>query len=219
VLLARLPVRDFDAVMASSRLTMLRRGRELYTTDAPVDAVYFPLDCIVCLLVSPTAVEPAVEMAIIGNEGVVGAPAILDGGSSVGTYMVQIAGAAMEVSLDAFRELARRHPSLDSSLRRYIYLFLRQVLQAAACNRLHSVEERCARWLLVMHDRIARSTFEVTQDFIANMLGVRRATVNLAFGKLRESGSIRYIRGRITIVDREGLVSVSCGCYTWSATK
>jgi hypothetical protein len=90
---------------------------------------------------------------------------------------------------------------------------MRQVLQGAACNRLHNMEERCARWLLLTHDRAGRDEFPLTQDFLANMLGVRRATVNLATGMLKKAGFIRYVRGRITIVDRRGLESSACKCY------
>jgi CRP-like cAMP-binding protein len=95
----------------------------------------------------------------------------------------------------------------------YIYALTRQVLQAGACNRLHTMEERCARWLLMMHDRTNADTFPLTQEFLSDMLGVRRATVNVALGILKSAGFIQYVRGQITVTDRAGLESASCPCY------
>jgi CRP-like cAMP-binding protein len=95
----------------------------------------------------------------------------------------------------------------------HMYALLRQVLYGAACNRIHSMEERCARWLLMTHDRAGRNTFPITQEFLSHMLGVRRATVNVATGMLKKAGFIQYVRGRLTIIDRPGLESASCGCY------
>jgi CRP-like cAMP-binding protein len=106
-----------------------------------------------------------------------------------------------------------KRPPVLNLVNQHLYALMRQILYGAACNRLHSMEERCARWLLMTHDRAAADTFPLTQEFLSHMLGVRRATVNVATGMLKKAGFIRYVRGRITVVDRPGLESASCNCY------
>jgi len=119
------------------------------------------------------------------------------------------------MDVTSFKKRVRDHAGIHDLMHQYMYALTHQIVQAGACNRLHTMEERCARWLLMMHDRTDKknSTFPLTQEFLAEMLGVRRATVNLAIGMLKNAGFIQYVRGQITIVDRAGLESASCPCY------
>jgi hypothetical protein len=177
-----------------------------------MDALYFPLDCVVCLLVGAGENE-RVEMATIGNEGCVGAYSTLNGILSVGDTVVQIAGHALRLETSKCVAHINESQPFRKLLQRYMFALTRQVLQSGACNRLHTMEERCARWLLMMRDRTASDTFPLTQEFLSEMLGVRRATVNLAVGILKAAGFIQYSRGQITILDRAGLESAACPCY------
>ncbi|MGO9260460.1 MAG: Crp/Fnr family transcriptional regulator [Bryobacteraceae bacterium] len=119
----------------------------------------------------------------------------------------------MRIDAHAFRALTESRPLVLKLVHRHLYALMRRVLYGAACNRIHSMEERCARWLLMTHDRAGQDTFPLTQEFLSHMLGVRRATVNVATGMLKKAGFIRYVRGKLTVVDRRGLESASCDCY------
>jgi CRP-like cAMP-binding protein len=211
-LLAMLEPDDYDALMRSAAVVPLKFRKRLVRPDERVDAVYFPLTAMVSLLVT-TDGQPQMEMATIGREGVVGASELIQSQGAMGLNLIQIPGVAVRIAADAFREVIARRPQVERAIHQHLYALTRQILQGAACNRLHSMEERCARWLLMTHDRAAVDTFPLTQEFLSHMLGVRRATVNVATGMLKRAGFIRYVRGRITIVDRPGLESASCECY------
>jgi CRP-like cAMP-binding protein len=131
----------------------------------------------------------------------------------MGLNLVQIPGAAVRIDADAFQKLIDGRPLVQKVIDRHLFALMRQILYGAACNRLHSMEERCARWLLMTHDRASEDTFPLSQDHLSHMLGVRRASVNVAAGMLKKAGFIRYVRGKLTVVDRRGLESASCGCY------
>jgi CRP-like cAMP-binding protein len=206
---------EYRRLVSDSIVTSLPLYKELYRAGEPMDAVYFPLDCVVSVLVGSGADEPKVEMATIGNEGAVGVYAVLNEARAIGTNTVQVGGDALRISVTSFKERVRDHAGIHDLMHQYMYALTHQIVQAGACNRLHTMEERCARWLLMMHDRTDKenSTFPLTQEFLAEMLGVRRATVNLAIGILKNAGFIEYVRGQITIVDRVGLESASCACY------
>jgi CRP-like cAMP-binding protein len=214
-LLALCSKEDYRRLVSDSIVTSLPLYKELYRAGEPMDAVYFPLDCVVSVLVGGGADEPRVEMATIGNEGAVGVYAVLNDARSIGTNIVQVGGDALRVAVASFKDRVRHDPGLHDLMHQYMYALTHQIVQAGACNRLHTMEERCARWLLMMHDRTENehSTFPLTQEFLAEMLGVRRATVNLAIGILKNAGFIQYVRGQITIVDRPGLELASCPCY------
>lgn len=201
-----------DALVADLVPTTLPLGRELYRSGEPIDALYFPLDCVVSLL---EGVEEgaSIEMATIGNEGVVGAFSTLNPGKIMGKHLVQVAGDALRLDVRKYTEHMSRSTSFQTLIHRYLYALIRQIIQAGACNQMHTTEERCARWLLMTQDRAGSDTFRLTQEFLAGMLGVRRATVNLAISTLKNAGFIRYVRGQITVVDRSGLESISCPCY------
>jgi CRP-like cAMP-binding protein len=211
-ILARLTREDYEALMLHAKVVFLKFRMRLFRQDGIVDAVYFPLTCMVSLLVT-TDGRPQVEMATIGKEGVVGASELIQEQGAMGLNLVQLPGAAVRVKAGAFRTLLESRPLVQRVVHQHMYALMRQILYGAACSRIHSMEERCARWMLMTHDRAGQDTFPLTQDFLSHMLGVRRATVNLATGMLKKAGFIRYVRGKVTIVDRAGLESTSCACY------
>jgi CRP-like cAMP-binding protein len=155
-----------------------------------------------------------VEVGTVGNEGIAGLSVFLDGGADASRTIIQVQGEAKRIPAEVFTQIADESPALRRILHRYTQAFITQVAQTAACNRNHKLEERCARWLLMTHDRVDGSdTFALTHQFLAYMLGVRRSGVTIAAGTLQKAGLIRYTRGQITITDRKGLEEASCECY------
>lgn len=211
-LLANLAPQDYDALMGQAKVVPLKFHKRLLRQDERIEAIYFPITSMISMLVT-TNDEPHMEMATIGREGVIGAVETVQSQGAIGMYIIQIPGTAVRIEATQFRELADGRPKLMPLLYRHQSALMRQVLQGAACNRLHTMEERCARWLLMTHDRAERDTFPITQEFLAHMLGVRRASVNLATGMLKRAGFIHYVRGQLTVADRKGLESASCQCY------
>jgi len=211
-ILATLEPADYDALMLEAEVVPLKFRKRLYSQDEPVDAVHFPLACMVSLLVTSGG-TPQMEMATIGKEGVVGASEVLQMQPSMGLNLIQIPGDAVRIEAVAFRKILGARPLVQKAINRHLYALMRQILYGAACNRMHGMEERCARWLLMTHDRAGEDTFPLTQEFLSHMLGVRRATVNVATGMLKKAGFIRYVRGQLTVVDRTGLESAACNCY------
>ncbi|HYW47271.1 MAG TPA: Crp/Fnr family transcriptional regulator [Bryobacteraceae bacterium] len=211
-LLARLEPGDYHALMLEAKVIPLKFRKMLLRQDERVDAVYFPLTCMVSLLVTSDG-EPRMEMATVGREGVVGASEILQAQGAMGLNLVQIPGAAVRIKADAFRRLIGSRPLVRKTIDLHSYALTRQILYGAACNRLHSMEERCAHWLLMTHDRAGNDTFPITQEFLSHMLGVRRATVNVATGMLKKAAFIQYVRGKVTVMDRPGMESAACDCY------
>jgi CRP-like cAMP-binding protein len=183
----------------------------LFEPGEVVDAVYFPLDGVVSL-VTPLEDGAIVEVATIGNEGLVGVPVVL-GGSLAVRAISQVAGRSLTMSASDFLDEMANSQPVSRLVQNYVQALFGQISQAAACNRLHSSEERLSRWLLMSHDRVGKDEFIITQEFLGQMLGARRATVTLAAGILQRAGLIRYHRGHIEIVDRDGLEDVSCECY------
>lgn len=209
--LANLSAKDSQALISHGEIITLGLKRRLYAEDRPVDSIYFPIDAVVSVLVGPEG--SLLEMATIGREGFVGAPAILDDGRPIGTTMVQLEGKAMRVDIKVFQRALARRPAVEHLMKLSLYGLIFQIMQSGACHHLHTVEQRCARWLLLMHDGAGRDTFLLTQEFLSEMICVRRASVNLAVGFFRRAGYIRYVRGRVTVIDLSGLESASCGCY------
>lgn len=211
-LLASLGPADYEALTRGAKVVSLKFRKRLYRQEDLIDFVYFPMSCMVSLLVT-TSDQPSMEMATIGREGVVGASELIQRQGAMGLSIIQLPGTALRVDRDAFQKVTSIRPLLQDLMHRHLFALMRQVLFGAACNRMHSMEERCARWLLMTHDRASGDAFPLTQEFLSHMLGVRRATVNVATGGLKKAGFIRYVRGRVTLVDRPGLESASCGCY------
>lgn len=191
---------------------VLRRGEVLAEPEEPFRHVYFPDTC-VASQINRLEDGGAVEVGTIGREGMVGLSVFLDAEAVPSQVLIQIPGVARRVRATTFAEGIAGRPALQRLLRRYTHAFLTQVAQTAACNRAHPLEERCARWLLMTHDRVGEDNFQLTHEFLSIMLGVRRAGVTVAAGGLQRSGLIQYRRGVITVLDREGLEAAACECY------
>jgi CRP-like cAMP-binding protein len=183
----------------------------LFEPGGPIDAVYFPTDGVISL-VTPLNDGDIVEVATIGNEGIVGVPLVPLGALAV-RAVTQVAGRGLRIDAAVFLEWFERSRVFQTLVERYTQALFGQIAQAAACNRLHSSEERLSRWLLMSHDRVESNDFMVTQELLGQMLGARRSTVSVSAGILQRAGLIRYRRGHVTIVDREGLEAVACECY------
>jgi CRP-like cAMP-binding protein len=199
-------------VLAGTTLKDLPRGRRLYREDGPVEALYFPVDGIVSILTHANGTGEAL-MATVGNEGVVGISAAMSVPRALGKKIVQVAGQAIMIGARRFAELLRDEQQFSLLMHRYMYAFVREILQACTCNRLHTTEERCARWLLMAQDRAGTDQFALTQNFLAEMLGTRRANVNVALALFRRAGAVQYVYRKITVIDRALLESFSCPCY------
>lgn len=211
-LLAAMTPEDCAVLVAESTTVAFKLGKRLLQPDDVVTAVYFPLNCMVSLLAGSDPATP-LELATIGREGVVGMAEVLHNQGAMGMHLIQIPGNALRVEAEAFRRAVERLPLVEKLMQRHFYALTRQILQGAMCNRRHSMEERCARWLLMTQDRAGENVFPLTQEFLSRMLGVRRATVNVATGMLKKAGFIKYVRGVVTVIDRPGLESASCECY------
>src|SRR5262245_8264541 len=212
-LLHQLSNGDYERVRSHLKDVALQFKQVLYEPDGPVDAVYFVEQGVVSLV---TLLDDGatVETGTVGNEGVAGLPVFLESERGTERAICQIAGRAKRLSAEIVRAERRRADSqLRSVVLRYTSSVIKMTAQTAACNRLHTVEERMSRWLLMTLDRVGNNEFALTQEFLAQMLGVRRPTVNIAGATLQRAGLIRYSRGKIAVVDREGLESASCECY------
>ena len=184
----------------------------LFEADAPIVHVYFPLSGAMSLLIGLAGGE-AVEIATVGNEGMLGAPVFLGAERGAMKAVCQVAGQALKMRSETFRHSLDEHPDLADLVRRYTHCMLNQVAQTTACNQVHSVQQRMCRWLLMTHDRVGADEFQLTQELLAQMLGVRRPSVTVAAGGLQRAGLIDYTRGRIRIADRAKLEAAACGCY------
>ncbi|HVC23898.1 MAG TPA: Crp/Fnr family transcriptional regulator [Candidatus Dormibacteraeota bacterium] len=210
-LLARLPSRDRGRILQKLAPRFLKVRTHLFEAGEIVDSVYFPLDGVVSLV---TVLEHggAVEVATVGNEGLVGVPATL-GGSLMVCAISQVAGRCLSMSIDAFfDELAASQP-LTTLVNIYVQSLFGQISQGVACNRLHSTEERLSRWLLMSQDRVGGDQFSITREFLGQMLGVGRDTASLAANALERAGLVTCRPGHIEVADRSGLEQVSCECY------
>lgn len=211
-LLRALPAADYDALRPDLHAVSLAHGAVLFEARARITHVYFPQGCIVSLL-TPAGDGPAVEVGIVGNEGMVGLSVFLGGRTAITQAVLQVPDGAWRMSAAAFVRALGRGPALQRLMQSYARTMIGQIAQGAACNQRHAVAQRCARWLLMAHDRVPGDRFLLTQEFLGQMLGVQRPTVSVAAQGLQSSGLIRYVRGQVTITDRSGLESASCGCY------
>jgi CRP-like cAMP-binding protein len=217
-LLAALPDEDRARLLARSEIVRLDVPRAVHEAHQPIPHVYFPLSGVVSLT-SHMDGGDVVEVGLVGSEGMVGLPVFLGADSSPFRAFAQVPGEGRRVATAAFLELVRHGDGVQSVLHRYTHVLLTQTAQAAACNRLHPVEQRLARWLLMTHDRVADDRFPLTHQFLGMMLGVRRASVSIAAGMLQQAGLIRYHRGVIEVLDRAGLEAASCDCYRLIRTE
>jgi len=211
-LLAALPFKDCQSLLEHMESITLTAGEVLYRPGEPIRHVYFPTDTMVSLLTSAQG-HQALEVGMVGREGMLGIPLALGVNESPVQAVVQGAGTALRMTSAHFRKEFQHSPRLQQAVYRYIYELMIQMTQTAACNRFHQVEARLARWLLMTRDRVRSNQFHLTQDLLSNMLGVRRVGVTKAAGDLRLRKLISYNRGEIIILDGDGLEAAACHCY------
>ena len=211
-LLAALPSDDFRRLAGSLQPVNLELKQVLHAPGERVEVAYFPESGTVSML-APLEGGELLEVGMIGREGMVGLPAILGTDTTATEAMVQMPGSAWRIRASALREAFEHSAALRALLLRYVQAYHTQVALAAACNARHAIEERLARWLLMAHDRAEGDELPLTQEFIAQMLGVRRAGVTVAAGSLQRAGLIRHRNGHITVLDRPGLEATACECY------
>jgi CRP-like cAMP-binding protein len=211
-LLAALPQAERARLLAAGEPVELVFAETLYAPGARIRHVYFPLDGFISDITA-TDGHAALEVGLIGNEGMCGIALALGVDVSAHRAVVQGTGTALRIGAVSFRRELRRSVALRSLLNRYVSVLLTQLAQTAICISSHLVEQRLARWLLMSHDRAHTDTFSVTHAFLASMLGVRRVGVTEAAGALQRKKLIRYARGRVEIVNRRGLEAAACGCY------
>jgi CRP-like cAMP-binding protein len=211
-ILAALPSKEYNRLLPHLTPVSLSSGETLYETEDRIKHVYFINGAIVSLVTHMEA-GASVEVGLVGNEGMVGLSIVMGDDVSQNHAVVQIPDGAMRMKTGKLREELKRGGQLQSLLLRYSLVLLKQVSQTAACNRNHNLGERLARWLLLCHDRVGEDEIRLTQEFLAQMLGTRRSRVSEAAIILQAAGLIRYSRGIITILDREGLEQFVCECY------
>ena len=211
-LLALLPSAELEQLACHAEVVALRHGQHAIVPDEPVRDVYFPLTCLLSLV---TTMEDGatVESGTIGREGMSGIPVVLNAGQTTMPTFCQIPGAAARVKSERVRDLYEQSAEARRILNRYAHTIVVVGSQSAACNALHRVEARMCRWLLMSSDGVASDEVNLTQEYLAAMLGVRRPGVTEVAGKLRGEGLIDYTRGSIRILDRAGMERRACECY------
>ena len=211
-LLSVLPAEEYSRIAAQLELIDLPLGKVLYESGASMDWVYFPTDSIVSLLYVMENGASA-EIAVVGYEGIVGIALFMGGETMPNRAVVQSAGQAYRLKGQILTQEFNKGGEFQHLLLRYTLALLTQMGQTAVCNRHHTVDQQLCRWLLLSLDRLPSNELSMTQELIANMLGVRREGVTEAAGKLQRAGLIEYHRGRITVIDRPGLEKRVCECY------
>lgn len=213
ILLTLLPEPAYASLAPHLEPISLSARQVAWRPESRIHAVYFPRSAVFSIL-TPLEHHSPVESATVGYEGVVGVPVILGVGSSHSLAVVQIDGQAARVEATCFRDwLSEQDEQTKSIFLHYAYVLLEQTAQSVACNRKHALEKRCARWLLASRDRVFADEFPLTHEFLAAMLGVRRASVTVALGLLQQEGFLTYSRGRLKVLDAAGLEQTSCECY------
>jgi CRP-like cAMP-binding protein len=202
----------YEQLLPHLELVRFPLGRIVYESGQTLDNVYFPNHGVLSML---TVLENGdlVEIATIGNEGMADLSVFLGLKTSSSRLLCQVPGDTLRMKTAVFLDLVERNAEMRVQLGAYMVSMFILVSQSAACNRLHPVEERCARWILMTHDRVDSDTFPLTQDFLGSMLGVRRPSVSVAAGILQKAGLVGYSRGRMTVIDRDGLEAAACECY------
>ena len=211
-ILAALPAIEIGTLAPHLERVPLVRRMVAYDPLQQISHVYF-VESGVISIVSLMHDRTAIETATIGSEGMIGLPVFLGVDAVPEQAFVQVPGEAYRMPAEPFRAVATALPTLQRLLNRYAVCLFTLAAQCSGCNRVHTMEQRCARWLLTVHDRMPGDEFELTQDFLSQMLGVRRATVSETASQLQEAGLITYTRGRVTIVNRDGLERATCECY------
>ncbi len=211
-LLGALPPEDLEAILPHLTVMALSVKQMVYEVDKPITQVYFPLSGVFSMLAMADEGE-CIEVGTIGSEGMVGLPIFLGATTAPTLSFSQVPGYAACMEAEVFKNEVRRRPAFHQLMHRYTQALFNQIAQGSACNRHHEMRLRLARWLLMTQDRAGAESFPLTQEFMAQMLGVRRATASEAAKELQEAGLISYQHGMITIVDRAGLEAAACSCY------
>jgi CRP-like cAMP-binding protein len=211
-LLAALPHAEYERLLPSLEPTHLAKGNVLYNVGDTVRRAYFIQSGVISLL-SVTIEGDTIEVGMVGSEGMVGIPSLLRQSRAPLRTVVQIQGEALTIGSNALRREFQRGGELQELVLCFTHTLVVQIAQAVICNRFHTIEERLCRWLLGTRDRTQADTFHLTHEFISYMLGTPRTGVTKAAGALQDAGLIRYKRGKITILDRQGLERAACECY------
>jgi CRP-like cAMP-binding protein len=215
-----------NALGGSSASVVLERGvllpialrQQIYEAEQPIHDVYFPLDCVLSI-VARMIDGSQIEIGTIGREGMSAFPLLMGASTTANVCYCQVRGNAIRIPADVFRELAASDAAFRQLLDRYLQAYVNMLGQLAACNRLHSINERCARWLLMTRDRVDSDVIPLTQEFLAMMLGTGRSGVAIAAATLQKAGFIKYAHGIIKILDRPGLEEAACECYAVARTQ
>ena len=210
-LLTALPKDDHERLLPHLEKVSLILRDILYEANGPIEHVYFPLSGVVSLVIMDNG--STLEVGIIGNEGLVGTPVFLGAERSPTQAIVQIQGEALRMEAKVFKKEMRRDGPLYGLVQRYTQAMINHISQCLICNRRHSVKKRMCRWLMMSHSRVGADEFQLTHEFLAQMLGVCRPTVTAVAGTLQKDGLINYHRGTITVLDRKGLEAACCECY------
>jgi CRP-like cAMP-binding protein len=211
--LSLLPMADRERLLQGTRAVDYELGDSLVRRRGPITKVVFPLTCVISLVTSTESGE-LMELATFGREGMVGATAAL-GAPDIGNAeaFCQVEGTGLELPVERFLAHMRSSAAMEGLVKRYLLFSAGQLAQTALCNTMHPLAERCARWLLETHDRVGRKRFHLTQEYLAEMLAVRRASVTVAASILQRAGIISYRRGELEVHDRDALEAASCECY------
>jgi CRP-like cAMP-binding protein len=211
-LLSALPIDEYGYIVPQLSSERMLIKQTLIEPNAEIEDVYFPRIG-VCSMLAEQRDGGRIEVGTIGPEGFIGIPVLLGGRSMPHRIIVQVEGDAWRMHAGVFRRLVDERRAVRHLLLRYTQYFTNQLSQSVACNRLHTLEERCARWILMTHDRVQGDLFEMTQEFLSMMLGVHRPAVSVAMGILQNAGIVRYARGRVNVLDRPRLEEAACDCY------
>lgn len=201
------------AAVTSGKLINLHTRQEIYDANQEIRDVFFPIDAVLSV-VARLHDGQMIEVGTIGREGVSGIPLLLGSTTSANDSYCQVPGLAISLPVTFFMGLVEKNPKYRRLLDQYVQAYINLLGQLAACNRLHSVYERCARWLLLTHDRVRSDVLRLTHEYLGMMLGTRRSGVTIAAATLKKAGFIEYAQGKITILDRPGLEAASCECYS-----
>ncbi len=199
-------------ILHEGKLIKLATRQRIYEPEKPIEDVYFPLNCVLSV-VSLMNDGSQIEIGTIGREGMSAFPLLMGASATANNAYCQVPGNAVRIEANVFRELEATNGGFRQLLDRYLQGYVNMLGQLAACNRLHSIYERCARWLLMSHDRVDYDEIPLTHEYLAMMLGTGRSGVTIAAATLQQAGFIRYAHGKITILDRHGLEGVACECY------
>ena len=212
VILRGLDDAAFAQVLAHGTIVDLPLREVVYEPERPIDDVYFPIDCVLSI-VTRMRDGHQIEIGTIGREGMSAFPLLLGASSTANDCYCQVPGSAVKISSDLFHEMHANIPDFRQLLDRYLQAYVNMLGQMAACNRLHNIQTRCARWLLMTRDRVTADEIPLTHEYLAMMLGTGRSGVTIAVGSLQDAALIRSARGTFRILDRPGLEAASCECY------